>query len=333
VLTSNQVARRSNHSNNIFAEWQPQYAALGIATFPVKDKKPCENAYQKIGLPGSAQLARKFDDANALGFMCGPRNRVTIVDIDSSDIRMVEEARKIYGQSPMLWRTGGSGHYAMPFRYNGETRSIRPQKDLPIDILGGGYAVLPPSIGTNSAYEFIRGSIDDFANLPPLDHKISTRPIFDGRRNNTLFKSLLRHAGWCDDFDSLLDVAMRLNMDCDTPLPDSEVVKITKSAWGYKISGRNWVGRKARASTDREEILSLSRYPGTLDLISLLRVSHPVLDDRFAIDQIKTARLLGWDRKALRKRITALVSLGHLTKLHHGKGIGDPHLYRLRKPK
>jgi len=43
-------------------------------------------------------------------------------------------------------------------------------------------------------------------------------------------------------------------MDFDTPLPDTEVVRATNSAWQYEATGNNWVGRKARASTDRNEI-------------------------------------------------------------------------------
>jgi hypothetical protein len=90
---------------------------------------------------------------------------------------------------------------------------------------------------------------------------------------------------------------------------------------------------QGQASTDREEILTLSRYRGALDLLSLLRVSHPMADDRFSIDTRDTAKLLGWDRGALRNRITALIGSGHLERIHCGKCIGDPHLYRLRKPK
>ena len=82
--------------------------------------------------------------------------------------------------------------------------------------------------------------------------------------------------------------------NCNPPLPDGEVTAISRSVWGYEISGNNWVGRHARASTDREEILSLSSDPSAALLLMLLRVSHPKLGDRFAIDQVKTAELLNW---------------------------------------
>jgi hypothetical protein len=69
-------------------------------------------------------------------------------------------------------------------------------------------------------------------------------------------------------------------------MTDAQVIKIAKSAWGFEISGNNWVGRKARASTDREEILALSHDPAAAMLLMLLRVSHPPQNDGpFAIDQ------------------------------------------------
>ena len=41
-----------------------------------------------------------------------------------------------------------------PFRYNGEARRIRAVPDLPIDVMGGGFAVAPPSMGSTGRYEF-----------------------------------------------------------------------------------------------------------------------------------------------------------------------------------
>ena len=96
-------------------------------------------------------------------------------------------------------------------------------------------------------------------------------------------------------------------MGCTPQLSDAEVVSITKSVWGYEIAGNNWVGRKARASTDREELLSLSRFPPGAHLLMLLRVSHPKLGDCFAIDQTKTAELLQWERNTIRTAIRFLL--------------------------
>ena len=109
----------------LFAEWQPRYAAHRVATFPVDGKRPRVRAWDRVGLRGSAQLAMKFADADAFGFQCGKRSRITLVDIDSRDERIVGEAIRLFGESPIIWRTG-SGNHAMPFRHNGEARRIRP---------------------------------------------------------------------------------------------------------------------------------------------------------------------------------------------------------------
>src|SRR6185436_11057837 len=108
----------------------------------------------------------------------------------------------------------------------------------------------------------------------------------------------------CNDFDDLLDLARTINMEtCAPPLSDTQVIEKATSAWRYQISGNNWVGRRARASTDRDEILALSRDPGAAMLLNLLRVSHVDPDQPFAIDQVKTADLLGWHRSTLTTRI------------------------------
>src|SRR5689334_19604100 len=96
--------------NGVFAEWQPRYAKHGVATFPVQGKRPCVRHWQNVGLNGSQQLAMKFADADALGFQCGSRNQITLVDIDSCDERVVDEAIKLFGESPIIWRTGGGNH-------------------------------------------------------------------------------------------------------------------------------------------------------------------------------------------------------------------------------
>ena len=229
----------------------------------------------------------------------------------------------------MLTPSGGRHLY---YRYNGEARRIRPFPD--VDILGGGNVVAALSAVPKGRYEIERGSLDDLARLLPMRQEEAPRPsaghshIPYGKRSDTLFRCLLRQVRFCDDFDSLLDVARTVNMDCNPPMADAEVVRIAKSAWGYAIGGRNWVGRKARASTDRDEILALSHDPAAALLLNLLRVSHPEIDDRFAIDQVETAKLLGWDRGTLRSRIQALIAARRLIRVHHGKGKGDPHLYR-----
>ena len=71
---------------------QAAYAAHGVATYPLTaGKAPAVRGYHRIGAPYSAQLAMKFSAAFAAGFVAGRRNRLTVVDIDSKDHRLVAE--------------------------------------------------------------------------------------------------------------------------------------------------------------------------------------------------------------------------------------------------
>jgi hypothetical protein len=121
------VHREKVADRGVFATWQPRYAAHGIATFPFEivgnDKKPATIGYMKTGLRGSSQLALKFVEAVALGCVCGHRNRIVVADLDDTEEKIIGEGERLFGRSPILWRTGG-GKFAMPFRYNGEARLI-----------------------------------------------------------------------------------------------------------------------------------------------------------------------------------------------------------------
>jgi Bifunctional DNA primase/polymerase, N-terminal len=236
--------------SGVFAEWQPRYAERRVATFPVENKLPRVRHWQRVGLRGSSQLAMKFADADAFGFQCGKRSRITLIDIDSYDERLVDEAVKLFGQSPILWRTGG-GNFAMPFRHNGEARRIRPLPELPIDVLGGGYAVAPPSMGAKGRYEFLRGTLADLDRLPvarvdgarsPDGQSDTNDRIAQGKRDDTLFHFALEQVQHVDDLDALLDAVGTRNMDCEPPLPEFVVMAKARSAWRYQQEGRNLVG-------------------------------------------------------------------------------------------
>ena len=229
--------------SGIFSEWQPRYAAHNVATFPVEDKRPRVRGWQNVGLYGSAQLALKFRDADALGFKCGARNRITVIDIDTNDEGVVEEAVRLFGESPILWRTGG-GNYAMPFRYNGERRRFRAVGNLPIDILGEGFVVAPPSLGSKSRYEFLQGGLSDLERLPTIaprrsEQKRRREPVAaEGERNDKLFRHCAEQALYCDTLGDLVDVAKTFNANCVPPLSDAEVVKTARSAWKWTLGGK-----------------------------------------------------------------------------------------------
>jgi hypothetical protein len=323
--------------SGLFARWQPQYAEHGIPTFPVRfegdDKKPAVKGYLRLGITYSQQLALRFPSDDAFGFALGRRTRITVLDIDATNERLRDKAFSGYGEPAIVVRTL-QGHWHGWYRHNGERRRIKPWPGKPIDVLGGGFVCAPPSEGLRSRYAFVQGGLDDLDHLTTLRDLdlpvVGRRPegIPEGRRDDTIFRRLLREVKACDDFDTLLDVAKTLNMSCIPPLPDAQLVSKAKQAWHYELSGKNWVGRKARASTDRDEILSLSHSPAAAMLLNLLRVSHPTPGAEFAVDQVQTAKLLGWSRETLRSAIDVLLDARRLERVRCG-GRGVPHTYQL----
>lgn len=244
------------NANGIFAEWQPRYAEAGIATFPVRNKKPAVRGYLRTGAAGSRQLADKFGDATGLGFACF-RAGLTILDVDTPDERVLADALSQYGDTPVIVQSG-SGNYQAWFRHNGEGRKIRPDKSKPIDILGGGYVVAPPSQGASGAYRFLSGSLDDLPSLPALraptaaiDHTAAPSPasvavpdlVDVGKRNDSLWRACMRQAKSFASFDDLLCFAHGANLNMlAVPLPDAEVVTLAQSAWAKECSGDNRFG-------------------------------------------------------------------------------------------
>ncbi len=176
--------------DGIFAKYQPRYAEHNVVTFPVSaDKKPAIKHWQRLGLKGSAKLAEKFSDVDTFGFPLGPRSGLTILDVDTKDQGVLREAQSRYGETPYVVETGG-GYHAY-YRYGGERRHIRPWgRDVPIDVLGGGYAVGAPSVAAKGSYKIIHGSLDDLKSLPPLHVMLDElrKPIPEGNRNQSLFR-------------------------------------------------------------------------------------------------------------------------------------------------
>ena len=175
----------------VFSEWQPHYAERRIATFPVNaDKRPAIRRWNQITLRGSARLAERFYEADAFGFQLGARSQITALDVDSQDEKVLADALNDHGETPFIVRTGG-GYHAY-YSYGGERRLIRPYHEKPVDILGGGFVVASPSISQKGRYEIIAGTLDDLANLPPiqvvLDDLRAEARIPEGRRNNALFR-------------------------------------------------------------------------------------------------------------------------------------------------
>jgi hypothetical protein len=235
----------------------------------------------RFGLPASAQ---KFPNATAIGFMVGQRSGLTILDVDTPDERVLADALDRHGSTPVIVRSG-SGNYQAWYRYNGEKRLIRRlESDTPIDILGSGFVVAPPSRGINADYQFIEGKLDDLDRLPILrgieirtsiaPASTLTQAVAKGNRNKSLFEQCMREAHHCDNLDVLLDVARTRNALYEPPMSDEEVVKTAKSAWNYTERGENRFGQTGAWLPTAEVNSMIGTNQDVLLLLMFLRANN-----------------------------------------------------------
>ena len=228
----------------------------------------------------------------------------------------------------------------MPFRHNGEKRRIRVVPGLPIDLLGGGFAVAPPSMGAVGRYEFLQGNLADLDRLPVARPQRAEQPeltsteqggIPEGERDNLLFKHALRHAPFVDDLDFLVDVTRTRNMDCMPPLGDAEVLKIAASAWKYQQEGRNLVGRGHAVVMPHGLIDGLmNESPDAFLLLMLLKRHHWGCEFVVANALAPSMPGGGWTLRRLQKARKKLIHQGYI-KLVRRAGYRSPPVYRLSK--
>ena len=68
-----------------------------------------------------AELAKKFESCDAFGFQPGARSKITILDVDTTNERVLADAEIRHGESPLKVRTA-SGKFHVYYRHNGEPR-------------------------------------------------------------------------------------------------------------------------------------------------------------------------------------------------------------------
>jgi hypothetical protein len=322
----------------IFSEWQPRYAERGVATYPVVihadgRKTPAVRGWTKIGSEYSRQLILKFPGHDAFGLTCGRRNGISVLDVDTPDERVLQDALGLFGPTPFVVRSG-SGHFQAWYNHGGEMREVRPWEDLPIDILGGGYVVAPPSRGPRGAYEIIQGGIDDLGSLPRMarlpeprskSDNIPRRGVTIGERNDTLFGACMRRAPKCSSLNELLDFARSRNQEFVPPLDDAEVGKTAGSAWGYEERGQNWFERGQFVALDHDAIDRLGDADAAFLFLRLKRHHEGV--EQFVLAKAMAASL-GWDPRRWRAARDRLAAGGFIRPLHiGGRGKHDPSIY------
>ena len=325
-----------------FTAWQAKYAAHKIATFPLRDDKvPAIRGYSRVGLRASRQLADKFPAAAALGFMCGTRSKVTVLDADTTDERVLADALGQHGDTPLIVRTA-SGRWHAYYRHAGERRRIRPWRDRPLDVLGAnGLVVAPPSMIARGTYKIVQGSLDDLDRLPAmrgladafyvrpvkpaLNHTAANVPL--GRRNSELFDHCMRRAPKCLGFDELLATAETFNMRCAPPLDAAEVLRVANNAWRYTHQGRNRFGQHgAWLPTDLCNALTAPGRQDVLVLLTYLRGNNGP-DATFMIAN-GLAETLGWPRKRLAEARRLLLRLRYARQVRAPSSGYGPALFR-----
>jgi hypothetical protein len=343
-----------------FAEWQPRYAEHGIATFPVEimddgRKKPAVGGYLKLGAKYSSQLTLKFGEHEAIGLACF-RNKITVLDVDTPDERVLADALSRHGHTPFIVRSG-SGNWQAWYRNSGEGRRIRPDPSKPIDILGHGYVVAPPSKARRGYYQLVQGSMDDLDRLPRMvkqaandlgeklaveavqasmdDLETSRRGTFgkirEGSRNDNLWRYCMKVIRGCAKVEDLMEKAMEYNRETFyEPLPDAEVLKVVASAMVYEREGKNWFGHGARVVVDHDVVDNLaSSEPHAFALLSILKRHH--WGREFALAKA-FAESLGWTLRSFKEARSILVQRGLIECVHlGGKGPKDPPIYRFSK--
>jgi hypothetical protein len=328
---------------------QPAYAAHGIALVPCEfgRKKPLVKHPQKFGCRGSAAIAAKpeFADASAYGFCAGPPSGIAVADADSTDERVLADFMNRHGATPLITRSASRKFHA-PYRYNGEKRCIRPWQGLPIDLLGAGLVIAPPSVTANGSYEIIQGSPDDLDRLPvmrglapelyrhhcppsPPPTPSSPKPWAEMRagdgRHMELFRQLGRDAHHCDSFDQLLDHARTLNNGFRRePLTDGEIVSIAQSIWTYQVERRNRFGQRG-VWLPLADVDALIAEPSTLALLNWLHAHNGPESTFWVADGL--ADRLQWPQRKLAQARRRLIDTGHIICIRK-RTRGHPALYR-----
>lgn len=352
----------------------PAWVAAGIVPLPlggVDGKRPLVSNPAKIGRRAALDLANRprFADAPGLGFWCGPRNGLTVVDIDSTADAELQQAIVTYGDSPIIVQTA-SGKSHLYYRHDGERRRIRPDKSHPIDILGeGGLAVAPPSERpAGGRYHFLRGGLDDVRRLPkirpgaiiepdamgrtlarPTSPRCSQTKIIEhhavgrhaaaavpGNRNVAMFNLARELANKTPDRTALLDVMRAANANLASPLPDGEVARLVGSVSAYRDAGRLMVPGTESTLILPASIADHAMATGNLDvagLMMLVRKYHSEPGKTFALSASAMAeanKINGWARNRYRNAIRDAVNLGLLVLVHAGgRGARDPSLYKI----
>ena len=351
-----------------FPEAVHMFAPLNVAVIPTQADAPSVPRMRngnKLGVRGSLELAKnpRFAEANA-GIWTGKRSGITVVDIDSNDPAIIAEAVARFGDTPLKVQTPSGGMH-LYFRHNGEPRSIRPfGKEFPVDTLGNGLCVIPPSRRPQTAkksageYRIVEGEPEDIIRLPKLNSNVlpmhartsfrapacraltetDSKPGSDiGIRNETLFDFCRSVAPTVGSRDELEALALARNAQLDPPLSDEELRRgelrgTVGSVWRYKQKGRLLLpGCEATVRLTRSEFDALDHDNLAMGLLVRFRLSYGAPPGKiFPAPTVPLAKLYGVRVSRVTVTLDRLIALGFLIRRRKGGNwVGDLSLYSL----
>ena len=332
-----------------FSRWQPVYGSAGIPTFPVDMdcKKPLVGNYLRAGLKASRSWARKFPNANGIGFACGAKSRITVVDVDTTDEQVLAEALACFGETPIIIGTA-SGKFHCWYSHNGEPRLIRKaMAGKPIDLLGAGFAIAPYSKGKKGDYSFLQGSLGDLPLIPKiktrfadeeegLDASDACGDIKSGERNNELFRILMAKAREVQSLDDLTAIALGLNSDrVEKPLSGAELSKLVGNVWDYEERGENFIGSAGYITLSRDRMALAMAHGSDAYMLYCILQHHHWKRREFCVANAMAQNMpdRSWTRKRFAAARSALVRCGLLEMLQKPSLENGAAIYRFgQKP-
>ncbi|MER8626337.1 bifunctional DNA primase/polymerase [Mesorhizobium sp. M1143] len=265
-----------------------------------------------------------------------------VVDVDTDTPEATDYVRKHFGLSPVQTKTGRGRHYF--FQYTGKPLPSVQLPGIEIDFKVGGneYVVGPESIRVDGIKYVPVIRLISIAALPSFvdqrgaeRHTTWTGKIPVGKRNKTLFNKALEYARYIATYDDLLADLLALRtiiLELPSDFPDSEVKKIARSVWKYKVTNNLWEGRNSVVKIRRdiiERLLQRDHGCDAFSLFSLLQSKHGHIPGKlFGIvpDAMARARLIPLGRNSVIRARDILIEEGLLARA--GKK-GMMILYRL----
>jgi hypothetical protein len=324
-----------------FTDAAAAWASAGTIPLPVSPngkgwmvKHP--ETFRRPAAAMSLAAKPRFAAAN-LGFLCGALNNITVIDVDSPADAELQHALTKYGDTGAIVQTPSGGRH-LYFKHDGEGREIRPDTSRPIDELGGGLCIAPPSTKpAGGGYAWLRGDLSIIPNLPKIRagavqktrdfERSAVGPrVPEGERNARLFRYCRQIVGYCDDLDALIDAARTwADSRCAVPETDAKIVATANSVWKFQ-GGRKRVMQNIVEGPLYQRLIA---DPEVWALYAYLATENGPAAQFMVADGLGPAR--GWPRRMVPRARRALLDMGAIKCIRFPRK-GTPALYRWPPP-